>query len=40
MLFLSLRVYDKVINEYNDKGVKLITEDPIHEIDKYSRCIR
>ena len=32
MLFLGLRVYENVINEYCDERVKVFTEDTLHEI--------
>ena len=32
MLFLGLIVDENVINEYYDEGVKVFTEDHVHEI--------
>ena len=40
ILFLDLRVDENVINEYFEKGVKVLTEDPDHEIHKCNRFIR
>ena len=40
MLFVGLKVDENVINEYYDEKVKVFTEDPVHEIHKFSRCIR
>ena len=37
MLFLGLIVDENVINEFYDESVKVFTEDPVHEIHKYSR---
>ena len=39
MLFLGLRVDTNFINEYYDEGVKELSEDPIREIHKCSKCI-
>ena len=40
MFFLALRVYQYVINEYNDKEIQIWLKNPVHQAHESSRGIR